>query len=79
MGREEGNGFCFLNSIITALLVDHYEYLSLEEMQEEITRSLIANPISILMPMVDAQIVVEDASQFFDNRKFDNCSILWML
>ena len=72
VGKVLGNGFCFLNSIRTVLLVDHYEYLSLEEMKEDITKFLIANPFKY----IDCHggcpdTVVEDASKFFEDKEFD--------
>ena len=71
--EEEGDGFCFLNSVRTVLLVDHFEYYSLEDLQKEIIDFLIANP----MKYIDAHggcpdTVVKDAKDFFRSKQFDS-------
>ena len=73
VGKEEGGGFCFLNSVRTVLLVDHFEYYSLEDLQKEIIDFLIANP----MKYIDAHggcpdTVVKDAKDFFRSKQFDS-------
>ena len=73
VGEEEGNGFCFINSVRTVLLVDHYEYLSLEELKDTIINFLIANPMKYIdIHGGDPDTVVQDVKQFFQDKQFDH-------
>ena len=73
IAKQKGiSGFCYLNSVRTVLLVDHYEYMSLEEIQKAIIDFLIANPLKYIDVHGGCpDTVVKDVKTFFENKKFD--------
>ena len=73
IAKQKGiSGFCYLNSVRTVLLVDHYEYMSLKEIQKAIIDFFIANPLKYIDVHGGCpDTVVKDVKTFFENKKFD--------
>ena len=74
VAKQKGlSGFCYLNSIRTVLLVDHYEYMSLEELQKAIIDFHIGNPLKYIDVHGGCpDTVVKDVKTFFEEKKFDS-------
>ena len=73
VAKQKGvSAFCYLNSVRTVLLVDHYEYMSLEELQKVIIDFIIANPLKYIDVHGGCpDTVVKDVRTFFEDKKFD--------
>ena len=73
VAKQKGlSGFYYLNSVRTVLLVGHYEYMSLEELQKTIIDFLIANPLKYIDVHGGCpDTVVKDVKTFFEDKKFD--------
>ena len=74
-----GDGYCFLNAVRKCLLYDFYEFHTMKGFQQIITQHLVENCDKYTQWHGDADKLVFDATEFFNDRKKFNTDIVDVL
>ena len=74
-----GDGYCFLNAVRKCLLYDFYEFHTMKGFQQIITQHLVENCDKYTQWHGDADKLVFDVTEFFNDRKKFNTDIVDVL